>query len=147
MGKKDVTSEVTNEQRQNMNFLKKTILPILAATIWIGLSEFIRNELFFKTYWINHYIELGLTFPSEPKNNAIWGLWSLCLAISIFIISKKFTLLQTTFICWFVGFVFMWIVIGNLNVLPYKILPFAVPLSIIEIFIAVLMIKKSTKKS
>ncbi|MBN1754946.1 hypothetical protein JW877_01905, partial [bacterium] len=101
-----------------MKTIKKTILPILIATIWISISEFIRNEFLLKSYWTKHYESMGLIFPSEPINGAIWGLWSLCFAISIYIIAKKFTLIQTTFLSWFVGFVFMWLVIGNMNVLP-----------------------------
>jgi hypothetical protein len=125
-----------------MKFIKITILPILLATIWISISEFIRNEFLLKSYWTDHYESMGLIFPSEPINGAIWGLWSLCFAISIYIIAQKFTLLKTTFITWFVGFVFMWLVIGNMNVLPFGILPFAVPLSILEAFLASLIIKK-----
>jgi hypothetical protein len=122
--------------------IKKAILPVLIATIWISISEFVRNEFLLKSYWTEHYESLGLNFPSEPMNGAIWGIWSLCFAISIYIIAKKFTLIQTTFIAWFVGFVFMWLVIGNLNVLPFGILPFAIPLSILEAFLAALIIKK-----
>ena len=85
---------------------------------------------------------MGLIFPSEPINGAIWGLWSLCFAISIYIIAKKFTLTETTFIAWFVGFVLMWLVTGNMNVLPFEILPFAIPLSILEAFLASLIVKK-----
>jgi hypothetical protein len=125
-----------------MKTIKKTILPILIATIWISISEFIRNEFLLKSYWTNHYESMGLIFPSEPINGAIWGIWSLCFAISIYIIAKKFSLIQTTFIAWFVGFVFMWLVIGNMNVLPFGILPFAIPLSILEAFLASLIIKK-----
>jgi len=125
-----------------MKTIKKTILPILIATIWIVISEFVRNEFLLKTFWTDHYESMGLIFPSEPINGAIWGLWSLCFAISIYIIAKKFTLIQTTFIAWFVGFVFMWLVIGNLNVLPFGILPFAIPLSILEAFLASLIVKK-----
>jgi len=126
---------------------KKAILPILFATIWISISEFVRNEFIIKSYWTKHYENLGLVFPSEPINGVIWGLWSLCFAVAIFIIAKKFSLLQTTFLSWFVGFVLMWIVIGNMNVLPYRILFFAVPLSLLEAFLASLIIKKLTKKS
>jgi len=111
-----------------MNFLKKTILPILLATIWISISEFVRNSFFLHYYWINHYKKLGLTFPEEPINGAVWGIWSLCFAIGIYIISRKFSLTQTTFLAWFVGFVFMWLVVGNMGVLPYEILYFAIPL-------------------
>jgi len=123
--------------------MKKTILPILLATVWISISEFVRNEFIVKSYWTSHYEKLGLVFPSEPVNGAVWGLWSLLFAISIFIISKKFTLLQTTFLSWFVGFVLMWVVIGNMGVLPAGILLFAVPLSLLEAFIASYIIKKT----
>jgi hypothetical protein len=122
--------------------IKKSVLPILLATIWISISEFVRNELLLKSFWVDHYQKLGLVFPSEPINGAVWGLWSLLFAISIFIISKKFSLIATTFLSWFVGFVLMWVVIGNLNVLPYGILIYAIPLSLLEAFIAAFIIKK-----
>ena len=85
---------------------------------------------------------MGLTFPSEPINGAIWGVWSLCYAIGIFAIAKKYNLLATTAIAWFIGFVLMWLVTGNMGVLPYDILPIAVPLSILEAFLAAFIIKK-----
>ena len=125
--------------------LKKTILPILLATIWISISEFVRNELLLKSFWVEYYQKLGLVFPSEPINGAVWGLWSLLFAISIFIISKKFSLIETTLLSWLVGFVLMWVVIGNLNVLPYGILIYAIPLSLLEAFVAALIIKKLFK--
>jgi len=112
------------------------------AAIWISLSEFSRNELLVKTIWINHYQKLGLTFPSQPINGFVWGIWSLLFAIIIFIIANKFTLWQTTILSWFIGFVMMWLVIGNLNVLPYDLLIYAIPLSIFESFVASLIIKK-----
>jgi len=122
----------------------KQFLSILIATIWISLSEFVRNEFLVKSFWIKHYQELGLTFPSEPVNGAIWGIWSLLFAMTIYIIAKKFTLIQTTLLSWFVGFVLMWVVIGNLGVLPYGLLIYAVPLSLLEALIATLIIKKLT---
>jgi hypothetical protein len=127
----------------NFNVLmKRTVLPILLATIWISVSEFVRNEFLLKDHWTEHYASMGLEFPSEPLNGAIWGVWSLCYAIAIFVISKKFTLGQTTLLAWFIGFVLMWLVVGNLSVLPLDILPFAVPLSLLEAFIAALIISK-----
>lgn len=122
--------------------IKKPILPILIATAWISISEFVRNEFLLKPYWTSHYENMGLNFPSDPANGVIWGIWSLCFAISIYIFSVKFTLIQTTFISWFVGFVFMWLVLGNMNVLPFEILPFAIPLSVLEAFLASLIVKK-----
>jgi len=126
-----------------MTLIKKTILPVFLATIWISISEFVRNEFLLKSFWTKHYKDLGLTFPSEPANGAVWGIWSLFLAAGIFILAKKFTLIQTTFLSWFVAFVMMWLVIGNLGVFPYGILLYAIPLSILESFIATLIIKKT----
>lgn len=128
-----------------MKFLKETILPVLLATVWISTSEFVRNEFLLKSYWTAHYEKLGLVFPSDPINGAVWGLWSLLFAVAVFIISSKFSLMQTTFLSWLVGFVFMWVVIGNLGVLPEGILIFAVPLSLLESFIAAFLIKRLTK--
>ncbi|TNE53469.1 MAG: hypothetical protein EP338_11235 [Bacteroidetes bacterium] len=119
-----------------MNFLRKTLAPIILATMWISISEFVRNEFLLKQYWTEHYEKLGLTFPTEPINGAIWGLWSLCFAISIYVISRKFTLFQTTLLAWFIGFVLMWVVLGNMDVLPFGILYIAIPLSMLEAFVA-----------
>jgi hypothetical protein len=125
-----------------MKTMKKAILPILAATIWISISEFARNTFLLHDYWIDHYRDLGMTFPEESINGAVWGIWSLFFAIGIYIISQKFSLIQTTFLSWFVGFVFMWLVVGNMGVLPFGILPFAIPLSLFEAFLAALIIRK-----
>lgn len=125
-----------------MTFFKKTILPILIATLWISISEFVRNEFLVKTFWVEHYQNMGLVFPGAPVNGAVWGLWSLLFAIGIFILSKKFSLLHTTLLSWFMGFVLMWVVIGNLGVLPYGLLYVAIPLSLLEAFVASFIVKK-----
>lgn len=122
--------------------LRKTVLPVFLATIWIAVSEFVRNEVLLKSYWTDHYAKLGLVFPSEPVNGAVWGLWSLLFAAAVYVISRKFNLIQTALLSWFVGFVLMWIVIGNLGVLPYRFVVFVVPLSLLESFIAAYIIKK-----
>jgi hypothetical protein len=98
-----------------------------------------------KSYWTDHYESLGLVFPSEPLNGAIWGIWSLFFAIAIYVISRKFSFIQTIFIAWFVGFVLMWIVLGNMGVLPLGLLYLAVPLSILEVFIAALIMVNVAK--
>jgi hypothetical protein len=127
--------------------MKNVILPILTSTIWISISEFVRNTFILHNYWTAHYQNLGITFPEQPINGAIWGVWSLCLAIVIFILSKKYSLSQTALLSWFVGFVLMWLVIGNLSVLPYGILIYAVPLSLLEAFIAsYICVKLSSSK-
>ncbi len=122
--------------------MKNSVLAILLATLWISISEFVRNEFLVKSFWNEHYSELGLVFPSEPINGAVWGIWSFGFAIAIFIIARKFSLMQTTFLAWFVGFLLMWIVAWNLMVLPLGLLVFAVPLSLLEAFVASLIIKK-----
>ena len=120
----------------------KTVTAILLAFLWISISEFARNEFILKSYWTKHYESLGLIFPSSPINGAIWGIWSLAFSITIYLISKKFSLSETVFISWFAGFVLMWLVIGNMGVLPFSILYVAVPLSLLEVFLASFIIKK-----
>lgn len=125
-----------------MDAIKKVVFPILLATVWISISEFVRNEFLLKHYWTDHYSNLELVFPSEPVNGAVWGIWSLVFAIVIFIISLKFSFWQTVGITWIAGFVLMWLVAGNMAVLPFGILYFAIPLSLLEVVIATLIIFK-----
>jgi hypothetical protein len=126
--------------------MNRTILTVTIATIWISISEFVRNTFLLNNYWTAHYQKLGMIFPEQPVNGAVWRIWSLCFAITIYILSKKYTLLQTTFLSWFVGFVFMWLVIGNLGVLPFGILIYSIPLSLLESFLASFIIFKLSKK-
>ena len=127
-----------------MDVYKRTIWPVLLATVWISISEFARNEMLLKNYWVSHYEELGLVFPSDPVNGLVWGLWSLCFALTVLMISRNNSLIRTTLVSWFAGFVLMWIVLWNMNVLPLGILFFAIPLSLFEAFLAALIIKKLT---
>lgn len=117
-----------------MKSFRVSFMSVFFSTLWIILSEFVRNELLFKSYWLEHYKTLGIVFPSATINNMIWGVWSLLFAVIIHIIMKKFSFIQSCVIAWLFGFVLMWLVIGNLGVLPVKILFFAVPLSLLEIF-------------
>ena len=114
----------------------KSIGAVAAAGAWITLSEFLRNELLLKSLWTEHYASLGITFPSEPVNGVVWMLWSFSYAAALYVMSRRFSLVQTFFLGWFVGFVLMWLVIGNMNVLPDWLLLFAVPLSLLEAFVA-----------
>ena len=118
-----------------MNLQFRNIMEVILTGIWVNASEFFRNEVLLKTFWINHYRSLGMTFPSEPLNGMIWVAWGFLFAIAIYIISRKFDLIKTTLISWFMAFVLMWIVTWNLNVLPSAILIYAVPLSLLEAFI------------
>jgi len=129
-----------------MNLLRKTILPVFLTTLWISINEFIRNEFLLNSFWVDHFISLKLSFPSAPINGAIWGIWSLCFAITIYLVAKKFNLIQTACLSWFVSFVMMWIALGNLGVLPFGILIYAIPLSLFESFVASWIILRLSKK-
>ena len=107
-------------------------MALLLTGIWVNASEFVRNEVLLKTYWVDHYQSLGMTFPSEPKNGMIWIAWGFLFAAAIYVISRKFNVIQTAFITWFMAFVMMWIVTLNLNILPGAIIIYAVPLSLLE---------------
>ena len=122
--------------------IMRTVLAILIATVWISIHEFVRNQLVLADHWADHYTGLGLTFPSEPVNGAVWGIWALVLAIAIHFLARKGGLLETAAIAWTMGFVLMWLVIGNMSVLPFSILPVAVPWSMVEVLGAVYIIRK-----
>ena len=119
----------------------RPVLAVLAATVWISISEFVRNELLFKAYWVDHFAGLGLTFPDAPVNGVLWGVWSLLFALFIFLLARKFSLAATTGIAWLAGFVLMWVALGNLGVLPFGLLVFAVPLSLLEAVLAAWIVK------
>lgn len=122
--------------------MKRALLAIISAALWISLSEFIRNQLLFQSYWIEHYQSLGLIFPTSPINGLIWGIWSLVFAIIIYVLAQRYSFKETTGLSWVIGFVLMWLVIGNLRVLPYKMLYIAIPFSLIEVIVATLIIFK-----
>ncbi|MFY8020155.1 MAG: hypothetical protein ACOVP1_03110 [Bacteroidia bacterium] len=122
--------------------VKKTIIPIFVSGIWISISEFLRNQLFFKSYWLDHYLSLGMKFPEAPENGMIWGLWSMVYAAVLFVLMKRFTLQESFLLGWVIGFLMMWLVIGNLGVLPMNLLIFAIPLSLLETYLACLIIQK-----
>lgn len=119
---RELRAAYRNIKSIKMKNLKNTILPIVLAPTWISFSEFVRNEFLLKNYWTDPYEKSGLIFPSGPINGVVRGLWSLCFAMGIYVITKKFSLFQTTAIAWFMGFVLMWIATGNMSVLPFGIL-------------------------
>ena len=126
-------------------FASMTIRPItavLAATAWISANEFLRNQVVLADHWTGHYATMGLAFPAQPINGAIWAIWSLAFAGIIFILAKRFSLPETATLAWSIGFVLMWLVIGNLGVLPFDILPYAIPWSMVEAFGAAWLVKK-----
>ena len=115
-----------------MKAQSRSILAVALTGIWVNASEFLRNEILLKTYWVEHYQMLGMTFPSEAKNGMLWVVWGFLFAIAIYFISRRFNVIQATLLCWFMAFVLMWIVTFNLNILPGDILVYAIPLSLLE---------------
>jgi len=81
-----------------------------------------------------HYEKLGLVFPSEPIT-VRFGEFGHYVADAIFIIAKKFSLLQTTFLS---CLLFCLNVDSNLEFECTSVwnLLFAVPLSLLEAFLA-----------
>jgi len=122
--------------------MKKNILSVITAGIWITVSEFLRNEFLFKNFWIDHFKSIGINFKTLPINGILWVIWSFLLAYMIFKMLQRFSIIETISLAWLFAFVMMWIVTYNLQVLPLKLLVVALPLSIIEVSIAGFIIKK-----
>lgn len=121
--------------------MKRVILKVTAAGLWITFFEFLRNELLFKHYWIKHFQSIGLSFATKPINGILWMLWSFGLAYLIYRIAKFFSFRETLLLAWISAFAMMWIVAYNLQVLPLKLLFVAIPLSLLEITVAQIIIK------
>jgi hypothetical protein len=50
-------------------------------------------------------------------------------------------------VAWIAGFVMMWLVIGNMNVLPFGLLWIAVPWSVVEVWGAVSIARRLAPRS
>ena len=120
--------------------MKHPVVPIIVAALWIVISEFVRNEFLLKSYWERHYSDMGLAFPDAALNGATWALWSLCLSVLLWMLLKRFALIEGIGVAWFAGFLMMWVVTGNLGVLPFALLLYAVPLSLLEVAGAALIL-------
>jgi hypothetical protein len=122
--------------------MKKAILSVAAAGIWITVSEFVRNEYLFKNLWVDHFSSLGLRFETLPVNGILWMMWGFTLAFVIFKLLQKFSFQEAILLSWLAAFVMMWITIFNLQVFPLKLLMAVVPLSLIEAAVAGFIIRK-----
>jgi len=128
-----------------MTYIKKTILPIILIGLWINISITIGWMLILEGYWIEKYQSLNLVFPTGLINNITWMIWGFMLATIIFIISKKFSLWQTTFLAWFVAFIMMWVIVWNVGILPTGMLLFNIPNTLFITFIGALICKRVAK--
>ena len=115
---------------------------VLLLAVWINLSETVRWVLYSQPKFETLYRNMGRELPNGPINGILWMIWGVLIACLVFILSKKFTLLQTTIIIWLAVFVMIWIALWNYAILPLDILLVAAPLSLFEIFIAALISKK-----
>ena len=124
--------------------MKRYVFAILAAGTWMNVSEFIRNELLIKHIWIDGFREIGITFPSEPLNGAIWGIWAFIFVSMLAWLTTRFNLLKSTIIAWVIGFVLLWIAMWNMGILPSGLLYWAIPWSIIEVYVAAFICSRFT---
>ena len=125
-----------------MTYFKKTILPILLTGIWLNIAITAGWKLILEGYWIEKYQSLNLVFPTGLINNITWMIWGFMLATIIFILSKKYSPLQTTLVSWFAGFAMLWVIVWNIGVLPTGMLLFNIPNTLIVTYIGAWICKK-----
>ena len=117
--------------------MKQTVLATLTVGALINLSEFLRNEIMFKQQWIDKFSSMGISFPSAAVNAVLWITWGFVFAGCVVAICSKFSFARSLVLSWTMGFLMMWVVVGNLGVLPMGLLPIAIPWSIAESALAV----------
>lgn len=126
-----------------MQLYNETMKKILLAGLWVTFSEFLRNELLFKFYWVDHFDSLGLRFETLPLNGVLWMVWSFLLVYVSREFLSVFKFWKGLFLVWIMGFLMMWITIYNLQVLPVALLFFALPWSFVELYVAgTILLKK-----
>ena len=120
--------------------MKRYLLAVLAAGVWMNVSEFGRNELVIKDVWVDGFAKMGLSFPAAPVNGALWGLWVFIFAaVLAVLIANKFGVLKSVLISWITGFVLLWLAMWNMGVMPDGLLYWAVPWSFVEVYVAALI--------
>ncbi len=125
-----------------MQKISKSLLPVLLTGIWLNVSGTVRWLFLIEDFWIEKYNSLNLIFPAELLNNITWMVWGFLFAILIYILSKKFNLLQTTLLSWFAAYVMMWVIVWNVGILPPETLWINIPLSLLDAFIGALICKR-----
>jgi len=120
---------------------KKTIWQITILSVWINVAETIRWIVFAKPYFVSHYQKMNIEPPSGLLYLIIWFVWGVLLALLVYIISRKFSLIETTIIVWLSVFSGIWIMLFNQSLVTFPILFAIAAFCFIEIFIAVLITK------
>jgi len=115
---------------------------VVAAGLWITISEFVRNELLFKSYWVDHFAALNLTFETKPLNGILWTVWSFLVAYLLLVLTSRLSFGRAMLLGWLAFFPTMWITLFNLQVLPLPLLTFAIPLGLIEVAVAILILRR-----
>jgi hypothetical protein len=123
----------------------RVVLAIVLSGIWVNLFEFVRNMVLLTRQWNAHYQAMNQVFPSAPVNGAVWAIWAFGFAAVMYVLTRRFGIWTATLLGWVAGFVLMWLVIGNLLVLPLSILPLAVPMSFLEALGAAFICRKLAK--
>ncbi len=122
----------------------KVIRTIVLTGLWITASEFLRNEFLVQKIWIDHFSAMGLPFAPNPMvSGPLWMVWSFLLGLIIWKMRIFLRFWPTVAYAWIAAFPMMWIPLFNLQVLPLNTLYAALPLSFLEVFLAVLICSKS----
>ena len=127
--------------------MRKYCLAVVASGVWMNLSEFIRNEFVIKHVWVKGFEEIGLSFPSAPVNGLVWVIWAFVFCAVLAVLNMKFNALKSTLICWVTGFGLLWIAMWNIGILPKGLLYWAVPWSLVEVYVAAIICKWITVNS
>jgi len=112
---------------------------IFLVAVWINFSETMRWMLYSQSKFEALYQSKGMTLPGGPINMILWVIWGVVIAIFTFVLARRLSLLPATLLSWLAAFVTTWIILWNFDILPLGMLWVVVPLSLFEIFIAVLI--------
>lgn len=124
--------------------MKSKIAALAIVAIWVATNELFRGILL-TDVWFGHFESIGMTYPTEDIHSLIWSLVLLVLSGLIVFLSLNLSFLSSVFVIWLFFFLIGWAVTWVYGVLPLGILSIAIPWSIVEVVVAVMISNRVAK--
>ncbi len=121
--------------------MRKYILAVLVAGIWVNISEFARAYAFMDS-WSTHYTAMNVAYPPAEMKMWVWIVWGFLAAGVVAWLATKFDLLRTAGIAWISIFLLTTIAMLNIAFVPMDLALVELPWTFVEMLIAAFIARK-----
>jgi hypothetical protein len=102
--------------------LKSSLTPIIAGWVWISGCEYGINQVWLKSQWDDYFGAIGVTYPGDITNLALWAGWCLAYAIAMRMMLARFGALFAGIITWILVFGLTMISLSNFGMMDTEML-------------------------